>query len=67
MSVTSGDSLASTGIPAGTSARTAASTREAASGSQANTSPRLSTFGQEMFTSTATSAGAGAIRRASSA
>jgi hypothetical protein len=52
MSVTSGESLANTGIPGAVFCRTACTTFDAARASQANTCPRSSTFGQLMFTST---------------
>ena len=51
MSVTSGESLANTGTFGCAARRTAEITRPAAIGSQANTWPRFSTFGQEMLTS----------------
>ena len=51
MLVTSGDSFAKTGTFGCATRRTAEITRPAAIGSQANTWPRLCTFGQEMFTS----------------
>ena len=52
-SVTSGESLAIIGKSPPIVLRTPSITRREASGSQANTSPRFSTFGQEIFTSTA--------------
>ena len=57
MSVTSGESLANTGTDGCAARRTAPITREEAMASQANTWPRFSTFGQEMFTSIAATAG----------
>ena len=53
MSVTSGESLASTGMPGSVLRRTAVTTSAAETGSHANTCPRSSTFGQEMLTSMA--------------
>ena len=52
-SVTSGDNLAMIGISPPIVLRTPSMTRREASGSQANTRPRFSTLGHEMFTSTA--------------
>ena len=51
MSVTSGESLANTGIRVSLFRFTAWITPEAATGSQANTCPRSSTLGHEMLTS----------------
>ena len=56
MSVTSGLSLASSGMPSGSCSRTRAMTVPEACGSMAKTSPRRCTFGQEMLTSTPTTA-----------
>ena len=56
MSVTSGVSLAKIGMSRGSCSRTSATTLAEASGSQANTRPRLATLGQEMLTSTPTTA-----------
>src|SRR5450631_4487465 len=65
MSVTSGLSLAKTGMLRGSFSRTRAMTLADDSGSQAKTSPRLATLGQEMLTSTPTTASnAGDSRRA---
>src|SRR5450631_4187410 len=65
MSVTSGLSLAKTGMLRGSCSRTRAMTLADDSGSQAKTSPRLATSGQEMLTSTPTTASnAGDSRRA---
>ena len=66
MSVTSGESLANTGWFGSAARRTAPITRDDAMASQANTWPRLSTFGQEMLTSSIDTAGCPASRRASS-
>ena len=52
-SVTSGESLAMIGNSPPIVRRTPSITRREASGSQAKTSPRFSTFGQEIFTSIA--------------
>ena len=51
--VTSGESFAMIGSSPPIVLRTPSITRRDASGSQANTSPRFSTFGQEIFTSIA--------------
>ena len=53
MSVTSGDSLASTGMRGSVARRTADTTAEAGSAWQAKTWPRSSTLGHEMLTSIA--------------
>jgi hypothetical protein len=52
MSVTSGESLANTGMPGAVFCRTACTTSTRRAGRTANTCPRSSTFGQLMFTST---------------
>ena len=52
-SVTSGDNLAMIGRSPPMVLRTPSITRREASGSHAKTNPRFSTFGHEMFTSTA--------------
>src|SRR6185437_14337860 len=67
MSVTSGESLAKTGRSCLVLARTASITAPASTGSHANTCPRCSTFGQEMFTSSAVTPAASEMRAASSA
>ena len=56
MSVTSGVSLAKIGVPEGSRSRTIRTTRSEDTGSHAKTRPRLATFGQEMLTSTPTTA-----------
>ena len=56
MSVTSGLSLAKMGMSRGSFSRTSAMTLADDSGSQAKTSPRFATLGQEMLTSTPTTA-----------
>ncbi len=56
MSVTSGVSFAKSGVPEGSRLRTIRTTRSEATGSHANTRPRLATLGHEMFTSTPTTA-----------
>ena len=65
MSVTSGESLASTGTVELVLRRTALITCAEAIGSQANTRPRLSTLGQEIFTSSAAIPGSWRSRLAS--
>src|SRR5260221_3786924 len=67
MSVTSGDSLANTGMSYRVRALTAAITAPASVASQANTWPRCSTFGHEMLTSSAVTPAASDNRAASSA
>src|SRR6202167_6226416 len=67
MSVTSGDSLANTGMSYRARPRTASMTAPAAPASQANTCPRSSTFGQEMLTSMAVTPAESDRRAASSA
>src|SRR6266487_1102774 len=67
ISVTSGDSLANTGMSYLARPRTASMTDADASGSHANTCPRSATFGHEMFTSIAVTPAASDRRPASSA
>ena len=57
MSVTSGESFASNGIPGLTFLRTTETTSAADSVLQAKTKPRFATFGQEILISIAATAG----------
>ena len=63
MSVTSGVSLAKIGMSRGSCSRTRATTLALAIGSQAKTRPRLATLGQEMLTSTPTTASKASLAR----